>query len=233
MLKKILFCSLLGLLMFACEQQESISTPESVTPQAVDLQLEQEIANRLYFLKNHLNLTGLNTKNFSLVYQAVFDPLKDNDQSKSSGCESCDYVPTSCNEFTLYLNLLESVCNNGDSDNDINFCVLFENCSKCYAEECDTPDPCLGVFCPQGFECRNGVCIQVDECERIEASYRELRNLTTEEWLEICNIPNDGQLSVEEFFECEEYQELIRLQWEYYGCTCRDLGYTDICECLC
>lgn len=233
MFKKILFCSLLGLLMFACEQDSSVSNTENTVPQNLKIQLEQEVANRMYFLENHVNLVGLNTKNFPLVYQATFDKPDKDDQSKNSGCESCDYVPSNCNEFALYLNLLESGCNNGDSDNDTDFCALFENCSKCHAEECETPDPCLGVFCPQGFECEDGVCVGVDECERIEASYRELRNLTTDEWIEICNISNDGQVSVEEFFACVEFQEFIRLQWEYYGCMCRDLGYDDLCECLC
>lgn len=153
--------------------------------------ISQEVKNRLFFLENEIGLENLDTETFPSAYAGLFD-LKTK-QSKNGvekvTCGTCNYVPSSCDEFDLYIRLLYESCLTNDAG-PVDFCSLWEDCKKCRDETCGSPDPdpCENISCPTGTTCNNGVCVAPTPCEIATATVEEYIALSDEEIIRACGF---------------------------------------------
>lgn len=242
------------LFLISCTPQESITTAESEI-EALELgQVEQEVKNRLFFLEEFVGIENLTTENFPSVYQGIFDPLPQNNQGVGrNNCTSCGYVSTSCENFGLYLVLLETSCST-QLANSIDFCALYESCSQCCIQTCpysecfpevDEVDAC-GNICPDGFDCLDGVCVDNrTDCEINEDLIADYSRRPRYYWANECGVPvsevrivnrglyNDVYLTTWTGTPCPALMEYYRLQWKKVFCDCNDRGFEDFCDCIC
>lgn len=239
MLKQIAYLLLLFLICSCTELHKTTEQTVPATTAETQLSsLEQEAKNRYYFLEKEIGWENITAETFPALYQGIFDPLPATPMgSARTGCESCDYNPTSCTNFALYLNLLESACRQSEnSENPTNFCQLFRDCSRCCIDNCgdcgvdEEPDDCSGG-CPSGQECVAGICQPLlTECERAKIALAEYRAFTNSDWAEACNL--SIPLNIFGLFECEAFLQRNRLQYQVYRCHCEEIGIPDISSCI-
>lgn len=151
--------------------------------------LSKEANKRLAFLEQEVGISNLTTDNFVLAYQKKFDPKGEIVDAKSN-CSGCNYIPSNCDEFDLYVQLLFEGCRDNDNG-PVDYCSLYEDCINCRDETCGSPesDPCLNVNCPAGTICDEGVCVVNEtDCERVTRILNDYLALSDDEIIASCGF---------------------------------------------